>query len=409
MKRLSIGIFSEMFTEMNGTANASRHLAYTLARYGHDVHVFAPGDFHIERKNLTYHKVGSFHLSHNPETYFNLPLYKYIAFRQYKFLDVLHSQTPLSTGGGLALHLASNLGIPIIGTHHSPLAFYAPQFIPIAGHFLGPMCWPIEALIYSRMDLIHVPTYSKKQLLLEHWFKDPIIAFTNGIEDVWFKQANYDEIRERYHLEGKKIILCAGRLAPEKNIPLVMKAFTQVRKRVPDAHLAIVGDGHIFRSLQDEAKRLNIADSITMTGLVSREELMQWYRTADVSVLYSKVEAQGLVLLEAMAQGTPNVGLNACGIKDVIVHEHTGFLAEDFRDFVERLVQILTDDDLRKEMGKNARVECEMHRMEFVAKTWTRWYEWMIDLQPMIVAKTDRYKREEIIRSLVPLTPGVKY
>jgi glycosyltransferase involved in cell wall biosynthesis len=204
-------------------------------------------------------------------------------------------------------------------------------------------------------------------------------------------------------------MLAAGRLAPEKNIPLVMKAFTQVKKAVPDAHLAVVGDGHIFRQLQDLAKRLNITDSMTMTGMVSREELMQWYRAADVTVLYSVVEAQGLVLLEAMAQGTPNVGLNACGIKDVIVHEKTGFLAEDFRDFVNRLIQILSDEDLRNELGKNARQECELHRMQHVAETWTKWYEFMIDLKDMIVAKTDRPKREEIIRTLVPLTPGVKY
>ena len=409
MGKLCIGIFSEMFTEMNGTANATRHLAYALADYGHDVHVFSPGNYRIEHKNLTHHKCGGFHLSLNPETYFNLPWFKYITFRKYKFLDVLHSQTPLATGGGLALHLASNLGIPIIATHHSPLAYYVPQFVPLIGPLLSPGMWPLEALIYSRMDLVHAPTYSKKLLLLKHWFKDPIIAFTNGIENIWFKQANGQEIRERYHLEDKKIILAAGRLAPEKNLPFVMRAFKGVRKKVPNAHLAIVGSGHIFKALQNEVKRLGLSECTTMTGMVSREDLKKWYAAADLTVLYSWVEAQGLVLLEAMAQGTPSVGYNGCGIKDVIVDGKTGFLVNNGHEFIEKMIQLLQDDALRKEFGKNAKQEAELHRMSFVAKTWTLWYEFMMDLTPMITAKTDRWRRERIIRTLVPLTPGVKY
>ncbi len=409
MGKLSVGIFSEMFTEMNGTANATRHLAYALADYGHDVHVFSPGNYRIEHKNLTHHKSGGFRLSNNPETYFNLPWYKLITFRKFKFLDVLHSQTPLMTGGGLGLQLAANLGIPIIATHHSPLAYYVPQFVPLIGPVIAPGMWPLEALIYSRMDLVHAPTFSKKQLLLNHWFKDPIISFTNGIENVWFTKVNGQEIRERYHLEGKKIVLAAGRLAPEKNLPFVMRAFKWVKKKVPNAHLAIVGGGHIFKALQAEVKRLGIEDCTTMTDMVPRDDLMKWYATSDVSVLYSWVEAQGLVLLEAMTQSTPSVGYNGCGIKDVIIDGKTGFLVNNGREFVERMVQILQDEKLRNTMGKNARQEAEMHRMSFVAKTWTAWYEFMVDLAPMLVAKTDRWKREQVIRSLVPLTPGVGY
>jgi len=409
MGKLSVGIFSEMFTEINGTANGARHLAYALADYGHDVHVFSPGDFRIEHKNLTHHKCGGFHLSFNPETYFNLPWYKYITFRKFKFLDVLHSQTPLMTGGGLSLHLASNLGIPVIGTHNSPLAYYAPQFIPLIGPLLSPAMWPLEALIYSRMDLVHAPTYSKKQLLLDHWFKDPIIAFTNGIEKVWFTKVKGQEIRERFHLEDKKIVLAAGRLAPEKNLPFVMRVFKLVKRQVPNAHLAIVGAGNIMKELANEIKRLGLEDCTTLTGMVSRDDLMKWYNTADVTVLYSWVEALGLVLLEAMAQGTPSVGYNGCGIKDVIVDGKTGFLVNNGHEMVARLVQILQDDALRKEMGKNAIKAAEMHNMSFVVETWTKWYEFMMDITPMIVAKTDRWRREEIIRSFVPLTPGVKY
>ncbi len=398
-----------MFTELNGTANGVRHMAYALADYGHEVHVFSPGDFRIEHKNLTYHKCGGFHLSFNPETYFNFPWYKYITFRKYKFLDVLHSHTPLATGGALSLHLAANLGIPVVATHNSPLAFYAPQFVPLIGPLLGPGMWPLEALIYSRMDLVHAPTYSKKQLLLEHRFKNPIISFTNGMEDIWFHKVNGQEIRERYHLEDRKIVLAAGRLAPEKNLPFIMRAFKLVKKRVPNAHLAIVGAGHILKELKAEVKRLGLEECTTMTGMVPRDELMKWYSTSEVSVLFSWVEALGLVLLEAMTQGTPSVGYNGCGIKDVIVDGKTGFLVNNGLEFVQRIVQILQDEALRKELGKNARQEVEMHRMSFVAKTWTTWYEFMMDLTPMIVAKTDRTRREKIIRSLVPLTPGVKY
>ncbi len=409
MGKLCVGFFSDMFTEINGTANGVRNMAYALADYGHDVHVFSPGDFRIEHKNLTHHKCGGFHMSLNPETYFNLPWYKYITFRKFKFLDVLHSHTPLSTGGGLSLHLASNLGIPVVATHNSPLVYYVPQFIPLIGPILAPGMWPLEALIYSRMDLVHTPTFSKKQLLLQHMFKDPIITFTNGIENVWFTKVNGQEIRERFHLEDKKIVLAAGRLAPEKNLPFVMRAFKLVKRQVPNAHLAIVGAGHILKELKVEIKRLGLEDCTTITGMVSREDMMKWYSAGDVTVLYSWVEALGLVLLEAMAQGTPNIGYNGTGIKDVIKDGKTGFLVNNGHEFVQRIVQVLQDDALRKELGKNARQEAEMHRLSFVAKTWTAWYEFMMDITPMIVAKTDRWRREKVIRSFVPFTPGVQY
>lgn len=380
-----------MLCETNGTAEAARRLVIGLGKAGHDVHVFSPTNGVSGRKGINYHKVWGFQVNRHPEFHFPIPWWDYYRVNhdpRIDGLDLVHAITPL-TMGAMALNTAKFKNLPKIITHHSPLKFYALYF-PYFGIPFSFFAWDYEKFFYDRFNVVHVPTLTKKQLITGFRFKEPIFALTNGINEAYFRQVKNarSEICEKYKIpEDKKIILYAGRQGYEKNIESIIRAAKNVRKAGVDAHLLLAGGGPHIPVLKKYAEKQGLGDHLTQTGLIHHDLLRAIYKAADVSTIYNDIEAQGLVLLEAMAQGTPCVGKNATGIADVIVDGKTGYLVNDEQEFCQRLVKILQDDDLREKMGKQAlAVVTKFHKMDSVVEVWTRTYNFLIDvIHPMHV------------------------
>jgi 1,2-diacylglycerol 3-alpha-glucosyltransferase len=290
------------------------------------------------------------------------------------------------------------------------LIFYTEDILgTVSSKFMNRIFWKYEPLLYNRYDLRTVPTASKKRFIMNQGMKNPIYTISNGIEDFYFQQAHPQNVREKYHLEDKKILLYASRLAPEKNQDKIVEAFKVIHERVPESHLILVGQGPMDPILRHQIKELQIEDAVTMTGFVTNEEIIDYYAAADITTLWSVVEAQGLVLLEAMAQGTPSVALNAMGIKDVVVDNKTGFLVNNLTEFVERTVQLLQNDRLHDIFSQNCLKYVEMHRMENIAKTWVKIYELLIDNYPMICARTPIEEQIKVYQDFVRDNEYVQY
>jgi glycosyltransferase involved in cell wall biosynthesis len=402
-KRLNIGMFSCLYSQTNGSAHACRFLSEALAKQGHNVHVFAPridNGHNGKPKHLHYHDLGGARVAESTGFVLSFPIHK--AFMPApKFLDVMHIQTHASIGA-LAIHWAKRNGIPIVGSHHSPMTFYSAQYLPIIGRLLPStgFLWWYEKLALEKYDLCHVPTKTKKEMLLDYKFKEPIISLTNGINSEYFKDIKPNGIREKYGIEGKKVLLYVSRLSPEKHPIRIIKQFKNVRKRVPDAHLLLVGaKGPSSDSVKRIVRKRKYRNYISYAGRVPFEDLIKLYNTADASCLWSWVEAEGLVLLEAMAQGTPSIGANGSGIADVIRHGKTGYLANNLQEFEDYVVKVLKDDDLREELGKNARNVAESHNIENVAKNWEQIYNLTInELYPLRYYRKERRERVEIVK-----------
>src|SRR5665811_2351046 len=97
-----------------------------------------------------------------------------------------------------------------------------------------------------------------------------------------------------------------------------------------------------------EAARTNgVNDCVSFLGFVSEEEKADLYRQSWVLATASMVEGWGLTVIEANACGTPAVSFNVPGLNESIVQGNTGRLADDDTEFVEALVDILSDDSLR--------------------------------------------------------------
>ncbi len=413
-QKLDIGFFTSMYSQVNGTAIACRNLAEAMAKYTeHNIHVFAPG---IDKpkdipKNLHLHNFFGAKISPKTGFVLSLPIHKYF-FCNHNYLDIAHIHTHASFGS-MAINWAKYLGIPMTGTHNSPLSFYTAQYIPVFGKLLARMdwVWRYERHILDKYDLVSVPTKSKKTLLRDQRFKEPIVCLTNGISDLFFRDVKENGIRDKYNLDSKKILLYASRLSPEKHQLNIIKSFKKIQKEVPDSHLVLVGsDGPSSSHVLKFIKKKNYKDDVSYLGRVPFPDLLKLYNTADLACLWSWIEAEGLVLIEAMAQGTPCVGANAVGISNVIKHGKTGYLANNLDEFKNRVVELFKNDDLRAEMGIHSKLVAQNYRISKVAKTWIKLYKFIInELYPLRYYKKERKERVELVKEFVHKLPIVNF
>lgn len=413
-QKLDIGFFTSMYSQINGSAIACRNLAGGIAKYtGHNVHVFAPGINYPKTipNNLHLYNFLGAKISSKTGFVLSLPLHRYF-FCQYDYLDMAHIHTHASIGS-MGINWAKYLGIPMVGTHNSPLSFYTAQYIPVIGKLLARMdwVWRYERHVLDKYDLVSVPTKSKKDLLRDQRFKEPIVCLTNGISDLYFTDVRENGIRDKYNLDNKKILLYASRLSPEKHQLNIIKSFRKIQKEVPNSHLVLVGsDGPSSSHVKKLIKKKHYRDNVSYLGRVPFPDLLKLYNTADLACLWSWIEAEGLVLIEAMAQGTPCVGANAVGISNVIRHGKTGYLANTFDNFKDRVVELFKNDDLRAEMGMHSKMVAQNYRISKVAKTWVKLYKFVInELYPLRYYKKDRKERVELVKEFVHKLPIVSF
>ena len=177
------------------------------------------------------------------------------------------------------------------------------------------------------------------------------------------------EVRRRYGLSDRPVIVCVSRLVPRKGQDALIRALPAVRRRVPDVALLIVGGG----PYADRLRRLAGDLPVHFTGSVPWPDLPAHYAAGDVYAMPCRtrrrgldVEGFGIVFLEASAVGLPVVAGDSGGSPDAVRDGETGYLV-DGRDLValtDRLVTLLTDRELAARLGAAGRA--------WVESTW-RW------------------------------------
>lgn len=160
------------------------------------------------------------------------------------------------------------------------------------------------------------------------------------------------------NFKDHKTILIVARMdaneAYSKGHQELIEAVALLKERLPEILLIIVGRGSaklVFERLVVEKK---IPNNVLFTGFVPDEKLHAYYEQCDVFAMPSRGEGFGLVYLEAMAYGKPCIGSNVDAAKEVISDEETGYCVDpdNIEELAERMFKLLTDDELRKRMGK---------------------------------------------------------
>ncbi len=197
----------------------------------------------------------------------------------------------------------------------------------------------------------------------------------NGVDMTQFTREH-----ERSKKQGEmRRLLWVGRVSPEKGLHILLHALKIVIKRRPNTLLEIVGpqmpiprqmlidlnddpriselayfyDRDYLAHLQEQAQSLGIERHVNFVGMVPHVQLAAYYENADLYVHPSFSEAFPLTLLEAMANALPVVSTNAGGIPESVEHARTGLLVEpgDVHALAEAILQVLSDEDMRRAMG----------------------------------------------------------
>ncbi|GAH25704.1 unnamed protein product, partial [marine sediment metagenome] len=127
--------------------------------------------------------------------------------------------------------------------------------------------------------------------------------------------------------DGKINILFVSRLEKRKGLNYLLKAYQQVKREIPNSRLIIVGPGIRLRHKYEKQVRQNRLEDVVFTGHVAYDELPRYYKTADIFCAPATGrESFGIILLEAMAIGTPIVASNIEGYASVVTHGVEGLL-----------------------------------------------------------------------------------
>ena len=154
----------------------------------------------------------------------------------------------------------------------------------------------------------------------------------SGVDTTAFHPgAGGDQVRARYGLAGRPVVVCVSRLVPRKGQDVLIRALPEIRRRVPDTALLCVGGGPDAPRLSRLAAEHGVASDVVLTGSVPWEELPAHYAAGDVFAMPCRtrragleVEGLGIVFLEASATGLPVVAGRSGGSPDAVLEGRTG-------------------------------------------------------------------------------------
>ncbi|GAA3012312.1 glycosyltransferase family 4 protein [Actinokineospora diospyrosa] len=180
------------------------------------------------------------------------------------------------------------------------------------------------------------------------------------------------EIRARYGLGDRPVVVCVSRLMPRKGQDVLIRALTAIRAQVPDAALLLVGGGPYRPRLESLAAQAGLSEHVVFAGSVSWEELPAHYAAGDVFAMPCRthgkgldVEALGIVFLEAAATGLPVIVGNSGGAPETVLDGESGHVVDGraVSDIATRIAHLLSNPDEAARMGAAGR--------KWMEKAWT--------------------------------------
>lgn len=205
-----------------------------------------------------------------------------------------------------------------------------------------------------RANCIIAPSQFTKNEIVRYYgiHPDKIVVVENALSDDFAvppKEGDVEAMRKRYRLP-ERYILSIGTLQPRKNLPLLISAFAEVRKRVPDVSLVLVGSrsGHHFDTRIDHViEELSLHEAVIFPGYVEQSDLPVMLRGANIFAFPSLYEGFGIPLLEALSQGTPVAASDIPCLREVAGDAALYFDPRSIASCEEKLYTLLTDSEQR--------------------------------------------------------------
>ncbi len=354
---MRIALFTETFIpKVDGIVTTLCQTVKQLEHLGHQVLIFAPdGGFEqFEESRIAGFKGHSFIFY--PDLRLALPRASIRRILSDFRPDLIHVADPallgiaaLYYGGGRrggALHL------PLVVSYHTDL----PKYLHFYGlGFIEPWIWPILRQRHNRATLNLCTSVAMIEQLRQHGIAR-LALWPGGVDTELFQPSRRSQEMRARLTEGHPeapLLLYVGRLSAEKDIGRLKP----ILKALPDARLALVGDGPQRKQLQH-----HFADMpVYMPGFLHREQLASAYASSDIFVMPSRSETLGLVILEAMSSGLPVVAARAGGIPELIEDGVSGYLFDNETQAIAAIQQLLLSPAIGEAVGQTARSQAAQH------------------------------------------------
>jgi 1,2-diacylglycerol 3-alpha-glucosyltransferase len=346
---MKIALFTDTYPpEINGVSVSVGLHQKVLLDQGHEVLVITTNPFGkqividagviripgVELKKLYNYRLSSF---------FSAKAYQFIRKWQ---PDVIHIHTDIGIGifGKIT---AFFLKVPTVVTYHTMYEDYTHY----AGFLKGLASRVVKQFsksIAEQCTEFISPSLKTKEKIRSYGVNRYINIVPTGIDFSRFQLASLDnnklaEIKNRWILQGEKVLLSLGRVAKEKSMDVILKGFAKViQSGEKNIRLLMVGDGPDRHDLIELANQLGISNHVSFVGAVPIQEVPYYYQLADVFVSASLTETQGLTFMEAMVSDRIVLCRFDDNLAELVRHQQTGFIFSDEEDFIRQVKTIFS-------------------------------------------------------------------
>ena len=365
---MRIALFTETFLpKIDGIVTRLCHTVEHLQRQGDQVLIFSPDYGISEYKGAKIYGVSGVPLPMYPELKLAFPRPAIGKVLENFKPDIIHVVNPAVLGLG-GIFYGKTLKIPIVASYHTHL----PQYLQHYGlGMLEGVLWELLKSAHNQAELNLCTSTAMVQELRNHGI-ERVDLWQRGVDtELFHPETASQEMRSRLsqgHPESP-LLLYIGRLGAEKEIERIKP----ILEAIPDARLALVGDGPNREALKKHFAGTNS----NFVGYLRGKELASAYACADAFIFPSRTETLGLVLLEAMAAGCPVVAARSGGIPDIVTDGENGYLFDpkDEQGAIKATIRLLAHKEERELLRHNARKEAEKWGWAAATRQLQRYYQ----------------------------------
>ena len=361
------------FPRVNGVSTSIRTFRGDLAQLGVETTLVTPAyPGAPDDKDDSIIRVPSGAVPRDPEDrrFLGGPLRRALDANLAAKVDLVHIHTPFIAHYAAA-RFARTYGLPVVATYHTFFEDYLHHYVPILPIGIGR--WIARRFTLSQCDDVAElisPSAPMRDALRAYGVTTPIEVLPTGLPAESFVRGDGARFRKSFELPpDRPLLLYVGRVAFEKNIDFLLRMFVRLRKLRPDALFVIAGEGPALAHLTKLARELGVESQVRFIGYLDRRtELPDCYAAGDAFVFASRTETQGLVLLEAMAQGTPVVSTAELGTRSILTADCGAFVVPE----EEKTFAVAVDEALQLAPESPRRMQLRAHAESWASLTMAR-------------------------------------
>lgn len=375
------------YPNIDGGAIAQHRLVNELVKNGNEIAIIAPG---MTFKNYSEEDKGSkifrtrgltlpFYMD-NKYHFSPFPLFQINKIINTFKPDIVNICSPYPIGV-CTMICAKKYKIPIVGSIHIlPENMLSPFLNTRYYGVLNRYAWSYLVYFFNFVDHATIPTKTGADMYIKRGLKTKIIPISNGVNTEIFKPSNNGKyLRKKFKIPEENIVLYTGRISSEKNLDVLVKAIPKVLKEI-NAHFLFCGSGGVYKQkIQNLSKKINVSNNTTFVDFLDWKDYINIYSLADLFVMPAEAELQSIVTMEAIASGLPAIVVNKGAVPE-LVSMNNGFLFEskNSNQLANNIIKILTDRNLKHNMGKNSLELIKKHSMKHVGSQFEKLYKHLI-------------------------------